>query len=328
MRAAFYERYGPAEEVLRIGELPDLEPGPGEVRVRLAASAVNPSDVKARAGSRGPMQWPAIVPHSDGAGVIDALGPDVADHQTGDRVWVYEAQWRRPFGTAAEHTIVPAERAAVLPAATTFTEGACLGIPAMTAHRCILGDGPVAGKTVLVRGGAGRVGFYAVQVAKWAGATVIATVGSADKQRAVEKVGADHVLNHHEDPVADAVRDLTGGAGVDRIVEVEPNANLEADVAVLADHGTVVVYATSSASGPPVPVFPLMLKNGSLRFVLVYDMPEPAKRLAGQDISAMLDGGALRHQVGLVTSLDGIVDAHKAIEQSAVTGCVVLELNR
>lgn len=326
MRAAFYDHYGSAGEVLQIGHLPDLEPGPGEVRVQIATSGVNPSDVKARAGSRGPMEWPSIVPHSDGAGTIDVVGTGVSGDRVGERVWVYEAQWRRRWGTAAETTVVPTERAVALPAATTFVEGACLGIPAMTAHRCVLGDGPVSGKTVLVRGGTGRVGFYAVQVAKWAGATVIATVGSDEKQLAVEKVGADHVVNHHRDPVTDVVRDLTGGAGVDRIIEVDPAANLEAGVELLAPHGHIVVYALTGGPQPPCPVFPLMLKNGGLRFVLVYDMAETAKQSAIEDITLMLDGGTLRHQVGLEAPLDRVAEAHQAVEASSVVGCVIVSV--
>jgi len=321
MRAAFYEQYGPAGEVLQVGDLPDLAPGPGEVRVRLGASAVNPSDVKARAGSRGPMEWPRIVPHSDGAGTIDAVGPGVPAGRVGERVWVYQAQWQRPWGTAAEQSVVPAERAVALPAGATVVDGACLGIPAMTAHRCIFGDGPVAGRTVLVRGGTGRVGFYAVQLAKWGGATVIATAGSEEKCRAVEKLGADHVVNHRVDAVTEAVRDLTGGAGVDRIVEVDPVANLGADVDLLADQGSVVVYATTGGQPPACPVYPLMLKNAGLRFVLVYDMPEAAKRSAIDDLTPLLEAGSLRHQVGLTTPLDGIADAHRAIEDGSVVGC-------
>ena len=324
MRAAFYERYGPAGEVLIVGDLPDLEPGPGEARVRMAASAVNPSDVKARAGSRGAMEWPRIVPHSDGAGTIDAVGPGVPAERVGERVWVYEAQWRRPWGTAAESTVVPAERAVPLPAGTTFTEGACLGIPAMTAHRGVFADGPVAGKTVLVRGGTGRVGHYAVQLAKWGGATVIATAGSEEKQRAVEKLGADHALNHRDGAVTEAVLDLTGGAGVDRIVEVDPVANLDADAALLTGNGTVVIYATTAGTLPSCPVYALMLKNAGLRFVLVYDMPEPAKRAAIDDLTGLLEALTLRHQVGLSVPLERVVDAHRAIEDGDVVGCVVV----
>ena len=180
MRAAWYEKNGGAAEVLRLGEMPDPEPGPGEVRVRVAASGLNPTDVKARAGSR-PMGFPRIIPHQDGAGVIDRVGPGVPASRLGERVWVYIVQWQRPFGTAAEYVCVPAPRAITLPANLTFAEGACLGIPGVTAHRCLFADGPIEGQTVLVTGGAGAVGHYAVQLAKWSGARVITTVSSGEK---------------------------------------------------------------------------------------------------------------------------------------------------
>lgn len=182
MRAAWYEKNGPAAEVLQVGDMPVPEPGPGEVRVRIVASGLNPTDVKARAGSR-PMGFPRIVPHQDGAGVIDKVGRGVPASRVGEHIWLYIVQWQRPWGTAAQFTIVPATRAVPLPATATFAEGACLGIPAVTAHRCLFGDGAIDGQTVLVTGGAGAVGHYAVQLAKWAGATVIATVSSPEKRR-------------------------------------------------------------------------------------------------------------------------------------------------
>lgn len=325
MRAGFYERCGAAAEVLRVGDLPVPEPGPGEVLVRVHASGVNPSDVKARAGSRG-MLFDRVVPHSDGAGVIESVGSGVASDLVGQRVWLYEAQWRRPSGTAAEHTVVPAERAAPLPGGTSFVEGACLGIPAMTAHRCVFADGPVTGRTVLVSGGTGRVGFYAVQLARWGGATVIATVGSAEKAALAEKAGAHHVLNYRRENVASAARDLTGGAGVDRVVEVELGVNLETNLALLASQGVIATYASTVAPEPPVPVYPLMFKNATLRFVLVYDMPEEAKRAAIEDINGLLEQGWLQHQVGLVVPLERLVEAHEAIEQDRVVGCIVVEV--
>src|SRR5918993_3703342 len=181
MRAAWYERTGPAHEVLQVGEMPDPEPGPGEIRVRIHASGVNPSDWKTRSGSR-PMAGPRVIPYSDGAGVIDRVGPSVPEGRLGERVWVWNAQWKRPFGTAAEFTVLPAEQAVRLPETTSFDEGACLGIPALTAHRAVTIDGPVEGQTVLVAGGAGAVGHYAIQFARLLGAaTVIATVSSPEK---------------------------------------------------------------------------------------------------------------------------------------------------
>jgi NADPH:quinone reductase-like Zn-dependent oxidoreductase len=324
VRAAFYERYGAADEVLEVGEVPDLVVGPGEVRVALAASGVNPSDVKARGGARGPMAFERIVPHSDGAGTVQAVGAGVPADLVGQRVWLWEAQWHRAWGTAAEHTVVPARCVAPLPGAASFEEGACLGIPALTAHRCLLADGPVDGRTVLVSGATGRVGAYAVQLAKQGGATVLATVGSDDKAERAAKLGADHVFDHHDDGLAEQVLDLTGGRGVDRIVDAEFGANLAAATAMLAANGTIATYASPAAPTPTCAVYPLMLKNATLRFVLVYDMPEEAKQQAARDVNALLAAGRLRHQIALTVPLDEIAAAHRAVEQNTAQGCVIV----
>jgi NADPH:quinone reductase-like Zn-dependent oxidoreductase len=325
VRAAFYERYGAADEVLEVGEIPDLVVGPGEVRVALAASGVNPSDVKTRAGARGgPMAFERVVPHSDGAGTVEAVGAGVPADLVGQRVWLWEAQWHRAWGTAAEHTVVPARCVAPLPEAASFEEGACLGIPALTAHRCLLADGPVDGKTVLVSGATGRVGAYAVQLAKQGGATVLATVGSDDKAERAAKLGADHVFDHRADGLAEQVLDVTGGRGVDRIVDAEFGANLAADTAMLAANGTIATYASMAAPTPTCAVYPLMLKNATLRFVLVYDMPEEAKQQAARHVNALLAAGRLRHQIALTVLLDEIAAAHEAIEGNTVQGCVIV----
>ncbi|MDP7386367.1 MAG: NADPH:quinone reductase, partial [Nitrospinota bacterium] len=236
MRAGWYEKQGPAGEVIQVGEMAAPEPGAGEVRVRLAVSGVNPSDAKNRLGARGPMKFPRVVPHSDGAGEIDRVGPGVDPARAGERVWVFNGQWDRPFGTAAEFIALPAGQAVRLPEGVTDAEGACVGIPGMTAHRCVFADGPVQGKTVLVTGGAGAVGHCAVQLAKWGGASVIATVSSDEKAERARGAGgavgggADHVVNYRTENVAERVRELTGGEGVDRIVEVDFGGNLEASL--------------------------------------------------------------------------------------------------
>jgi NADPH:quinone reductase-like Zn-dependent oxidoreductase len=324
VKAAYYERYGDAAEVLEVGEIPDLAVGPGEVRVALATSGVNPSDVKARAGGRGAMAFERIVPQSDGAGTVEAVGAGVVPDLVGQRVWVWEAQWQRPSGTAAEHTVVPARCVAPLPEAASFEEGACLGIPALTAHRCLFADGPVDGKTVLVSGATGRVGAYAVQLAKQGGATVLATVGSADKAELAAKLGADHVFDYRADGLAEQVADVTGGRGADRIVDAEFGANLAADTSMLAANGTIATYASMANPKPMCAVYPLMLKNATLRFVLVYDMPEEAKQQAAREVNDLMAAGRLRHQIGLVVPLDGIAAAHQAVEQGSVQGCVVV----
>lgn len=326
MKAAFYEEYGAARDVLQVGEIPAPEVGPGEVRVKMAASAVNPSDVKARAGSRGTMPFPLIVPHSDGAGTVEVVGTGVSPELVGKRVWLWEAQWRRPWGTAAERTVVPARCVAPLPDNAPFEMGACLGIPALTAHRCVLWGGRVKGKRVLVNGATGRVGAYAVQLAKHDGATVLATVGSDEKTTLATKLGADHVLNYRSDDLASAVRDLTDGHGVDRIVEADFGANLLVDAAMLAPGGAVASYASTDFA-PPCPAYPLLLANARLEFVLVYDMPEEAKQQAARDINSLIADGQLEHQVAITLPLAEIVPAHEAVEQSTAQGCVLISFS-
>jgi len=236
MKAVYYEQKGPARQVLQAGERPLTEPQAGEVRVRIHVSAVNPSDTKGRGGYRGmlAMPFPMVIPHQDGAGVIDAVGPGVDQARIGQRVWVYEATLGRPFGTCAEYTTVPEHKAVPLPDAVDFEVGACMGIPAMTAHRCVLADGPVKGKTVLVQGGAGAVGFYAVQIAKLEGARVIATVSRDEQAAQARLAGADHVINYKTEDVARRVKEITGtDSGLDRVIEVAFGVNLTTDVALL-----------------------------------------------------------------------------------------------
>lgn len=316
MRAAWYDRQGPAAEVFQVGELPDPSPGPGEVRVAVTASAVNPSDLYTRSGRRGPMAFPRIVPHSDGAGVIDAVGPGVPPSRVGERVWLYQAQWQRPSGTAAQFAVVPAARAAPLPASTSLAEGACLGIPAMTAHRCLFADGPVAGRTVLVSGGGGRVGFYAVQMAKLAGARVLASAGSARSQALAERAGADAVLDHGAPDLDEQV---------DRFVEVEFGANLPLIERVLAPNGVVACYASTADREPKLPFYPLMLRNATLRLVLVYDMPEAAKSAAIDDLTCWLGADRLQHHIGDRFPLERIADAHDAVEAGS-SGNVLVDI--
>jgi len=244
MRAAFYDRQGPAHEVLQLGSIERPEAGRGEVLVSVHASGVNPSDTYSRAGSQAPMAFPRVVPHQDGAGVIQAVGAGVPETRIGERVWVYEATWNRPNGTAAEYTVVPANRAVQLPESVGFDAGACLGIPALTAHRAVFSDGPVTGQSVLVTGGAGAVCGSAVQLAKWGGATVIATVSSDEKAQEARIVGADHIVNYRTQDVAEEIKRLTGGAGVDRIVEVDFGGNLPVSLQIIKLHGVIAGYAT------------------------------------------------------------------------------------
>lgn len=327
MQAGWYEKLGPASEVIQLGTLEDPTAGPGEVRVRLSASGVNPSDVKRRSGAIvKEMPFPRVVPHSDGAGVIDQVGPGVPPSRMGERVWVYQGAWQRPLGTAAEYIALPAERAVRLPDATSFEAGACLGIPAMTAHRCVFAAGPVRGKTVLVTGGAGAVGAYAVQLARWGGATVISTVSSDAKAEVARAAGAHHVVNYMTEDVPKRVAEITGGRGVERIVEVDFGGNLSTSLAVLQSNGSLSVYATAGAPQPPLPVGQLMFKNLTVHFVLVYDMPEEAKAQACSDISRWLAEGEAKHWIGARFPLSKLAEAHAAQESGQVVGNIVVRI--
>ncbi|MEZ5834033.1 MAG: NADPH:quinone reductase [Dongiaceae bacterium] len=327
MKAAFYDRNGPADEVLQVAELPMPSPGPGEVLVRVKASGVNPSDVKSRAGLRAKMSYPRVIPHSDGAGVIQAIGAGIDPARVGERVWLWNGQWQRPFGTAAEYVALPAFQAPHLPDGVPYEAGACLGIPAMTAHRCVFADGPVAGQTILVTGGAGAVGHYAIQLASWGGAKVIATVSGAEKAAHAKAAGADHVVNYKTEDVAQAVKELTNGQGVDRVIDVEFGGNLQTTLACIKTNGVIATYASSAVMEPKLPFYPMMFMGLTLRLVLVYILPEPARLQSIQDINQALVQGALVHAVAETYPLDRIADAHKAVEGGQAIGNVVIAID-
>jgi NADPH2:quinone reductase len=323
MRAAWYEKNGPAREVLVVGEMPTPSPGPGEVLVRLATSGVNPSDWKTRSGSR-PMVAPRVIPHSDGAGTIEAVGAGVDAARVGERVWIWNGQWKRPFGTAATHIALPAAQAVRLPDGTSFEAGACLGIPALTAWRAVQVDGGVAGQSVLVAGGAGAVGHYAVQMAKLLGAAqVIATVSSPEKAAIAREAGADAVIDYRAEDVAARVKALTGGRGVDRVAEVDLAANAALLPQVIASEGLCVCYGSGQAAAA-LPFGPMIMSGAAVRFFIVYELSDQARRAGLAQLTRWLELGCLRHQVGAVLPLDRIVDAHEMVERGAVTGNVVL----
>ncbi|MBT3400582.1 MAG: NADPH:quinone reductase [Rhodospirillaceae bacterium] len=328
MRAAWYEEQGPARDVIRSGEMPTPEPGPGEVRVKLSHSGVNPSDTKRRTGFGGqPHAFPQIVPHSDGAGVIDQVGTGVDGARVGERVWIYCGQWQRALGTAAEYIAIRADYAIALPDGVDLVSGACLGIPAVTAHYAVFADGPVTGQNVLVTGGAGAVGNYAIQLAKWGGAAkVIATVSSPEKAALAAKAGADHVINYREADVVAEVMAATDGDGVDRIVEVAFGVNLSTTVAVLKDNGVVATYASDNAPTPELPFYPMMMKNAQLRWVFMYKIPDAAVIQAFDDISTWLAAGPSEHLVGRIFPLDETAAAHEFLESGQSTGTVIIAL--
>ena len=327
MLAAFYTRHGPARDVLQIADIDEIDPGRDEVRVTLATSGVTPSDVKSRQGStKAALEWPRIVPHSDGAGTITAIGPGVAPSRLGERVWTWNAQWKRPLGTAAQSVVLPTRQAVLLPGATSFEEGACLGVPAQAAYRAVSIDGSVEGQVLLISGGAGAVGRYAVQIAKNKGATVIATVSSPEKAERAREAGADHVINYNQDSVPDRVRELTRGQGADRMLEVDLAANLHLISTCLAPGGTVVVYGSASEMLPTIPVLPLLVQGIGFRFFSVYGLPVAAREAAVADLTAMMHAGQLRHQIAARFPLAQIAAAHEAVESGRMLGNVVVAI--
>lgn len=323
MKAAWYERNGPAREVLCVGQLPDPIPGPGEVRVRIAASGVNPSDWKTRAGSR-PMSGPKVIPHSDGAGVIDQVGPGVPDSRLGERVWIWNAQWKRAFGTAAQYVALSSEQAVVLSPETSFEEGACLGIPALTAYRAVTVDGPVAGQTVLVTGGAGAVGHYAIQFAKLLGASkVIATISTPDKAAHALGAGADVVINYRSESVAERVRAATDGKGANRVIEVDASKNAALLPQLIARDGLCVVYG-SSAPEISYGFGPMIMTGAAVRFFIVYELGAQVRQQANEQLHAWCGQGLIRHAVARKFALEDIAAAHEAVERGEVIGNAVV----
>ncbi|HYB47505.1 MAG TPA: NADPH:quinone reductase [Streptosporangiaceae bacterium] len=320
MKAALYRRTGPAAEVLRVEELDRPGPGPGEVLVLVRASGVNPTDYKARSGAVPRPVDGFQIPHQDGAGIIEAVGAGVNPGRVGERVWLLLAAAGRRWGTAAEWTVVPERQAVPLPGGTSFELGASLGVPAMTAHYCLFCDGPVTGQTVLVAGGAGAVGHFAIELAKRAGARVVATVSSPGKAALAELAGADLVVNYRS---ADAAQQIRAFAPtVDRVIEVALGANLALDLA-LARAGTTVVTYAAEAADPVLPVRACMTANLILRFVLLYGVPPAALDRAAADITAALAAGDLTGLPVHKFPLDAIAAAHEAAE-SGVVGKVIV----
>lgn len=326
MKAAWYEKIGDAKDVFNIGELDVPQPGAGEVLVKVRASGINPSDVKQRSGWGGlKMRYPRVIPHNDGAGVIEAVGEGISTDRIGDRVWIYEATLNSGVGTAAEYVAVKSENTVLLPDNTEFTEGACLGVPAMTAHHCVFKDGSVAGKIVLVTGGAGAVGNYAIQLAKWGNATVITTVSSEAKAEIAHAAGADYVINYKTEDVVTRIKEITG-TGVDRVVEVDFAANLETNLKILKNNSAIATYASDSQTQPQVPIYSLIYKNLAVHYVLVYAMSKEAHQAAIEDITTCLKAGVLRHTIAQRFRLSEIAQAHEIMESGKAIGNLVIEI--
>jgi NADPH2:quinone reductase len=327
MQAMLYEKIGPAADVLQLVELPVPTPGASEVRVRVHASGVNPADVKRRSGwGRITLDTPFLIPHDDGAGVVDEIGAGVTTSAVGDRVWIFDARLGRQTGTAAEYVCVPAHKVEPLPPHVDFATGASLSIPGRTAHRCLFSDGPIDGAAVLVAGAAGSVGHSAVQQARFAGATVIGTVGRDDNRTVALEAGCEHVLNYRSEHLAEDLLDLTDGRGFDRIVEVDAAANIDTDSRVIATNGTIAVYATDSGHAPTVPMWRLMNKSVNLRNVLLYNLPYAEHRLAADDLNRWIAHGDLTPRIGRRFPLRDTALGHEAVESGTGGGNVVIDV--
>jgi NADPH2:quinone reductase len=322
MRAAYYERNGTANEVLRVDDVETPHAGAGEIRVKLAASGVNPSDVKSRLGLTRKIAWPRVIPHSDGAGVIDEVGAGVPQSRLGERVWVWNGQWKRPFGTAAEYIVLPAPLAVPLPERADLTAGACLGIPAMTAYHAVALAGLRPESSVLVSGGAGAVSQYAIQFAKQRGATVLTTISSPEKAQAAREAGADHCIDYKREDVGERVRTLTGGTLADAVIEMDLSANAKLLPSVLRPKGSVIIYGTGPEATIPAA---FCLVNGiRLQFFLVYELDAAERMEAIEAITDGLANGALRHRiVAPIFALSDIAAAHEAVERGSLGNVLV-----
>lgn len=327
MLAAFYVRTGPAREVLIVDELNTPLPGPGEVRVRIHASGINPADVKRRAGeSVRPLQFPMIIPHSDGAGIIDMTGGGVSHRREGERVWLWNTQWRRPFGTAAEYAVVPSEQAVTLPDSANFAFGATLGVPALTAHRCIsvLG-GRLRKEHILIFGGSGMVGRFAIQFAKSRGAIVTTTASSDAKAEAARLAGADYVVNYRTDDLVESARQITNSALFSYILDIDFAANSQLYTRLLKRCGAVVVFGSASEMEPRLSVLALQTHGVSLHMISGSDQPAYVRAAAIVQIRDLLAQGKLTARIERSYGLQSIAEAHECVEAGSLGGKVIIE---
>jgi NADPH2:quinone reductase len=315
--------------VLTYGEMPTPSAGPGEVRIRLEASGVNPADVGRRGGSYRAMEFPRVIPNSDGAGIVDQVGSGVTRLRAGQRVWLFNGQRNgRAFGTAAEYIALAEHLVTPLPDDLSFAEGATLGIPGMTAWCCLYGDGPITGQTVLVTGGAGAVGHYAVQFAKWGGARVIATVSSEAKAEQARLAGADLVINYKTEDVVAKAMAFTGGRGVDRVVDVDFGGNIATTLKLMAMNSIIAVYATNGNRTPMIPMRDLMEKCITVRTLVLFALPPPLLEAAQADITKWLAAGKRLHNIAAQFPLGETAQAHQAVEKGDKLGTVIVDCAR
>lgn len=327
MKCITYSRFGKAADVLALQEIDTPAPGRGDVTVRLAVSGVNPSDIKSRAGGRPGVPKPAfdrIIPHSDGAGTIEAVGDGVDSSRVGERVWIWNGQWQRAFGTASTHITLPAEQAVRLPDASSFETGAVLGIPGLTAAEAVFGGGDVSGHTLLISGGGGTVGYLAVQLAAWAGANVIATCSERDAER-VKAAGAQTVLDYRSDTLAQDILAANGSAPVERIVEVEFGVNALMNADVIKPCGTIAAYGSQIDMTPTLPFGPLLFKAATIDIILIYLLPLPVREKRIVQLHRALEEGALVCPCAQVYPMADCADAHEAVLEGKRTGAILLD---
>lgn len=324
MKAAWYEQTGDAADVLKVGELPDPSPDSNEVLISVKTSGINPSDVKIRAGARGDLQFSRIVPHSDGAGIIVDVGKNVDSNRIGERVWIWNAAYGRPNGTCAELISLPENQAVAMSDHVSFEAAACLGIPASTAYYGIFAEGSVQNKTLMITGGAGAVGFYGIQLAKWAGAKVISTVSSKEKFKIAEDAGADLILNYKKDNVVDSVLEFTKGNGVDRVLEVEFGGNIQINPKIINTNGTIAAYASMGNIEPTLPFYDFMFKGIKINTFLIYSICKKDRKMLVEGMTKALNENALKHLIASSFSLDDVVDAHKEVESNKSVGNVIV----
>ncbi len=328
MKAYWYEKVGDAHAVLEFGDMDDPTAGPGEVRVKLAYSGVNPYDTKKRKSGRDVEKFGRIIPNCDGSGFIDQVGEGVSTNRIGQPVWIFGAQVTQAYGTAAQYCVVPDLQAVNLPKNLSLEEGSAIGIPAVTAHRAVFADGDVSGKILYVAGATGRVGSYAVQFAKQAGATVIAATGSDNRSAELEELGADFIVNYRNEDRIQQAMSFAGSKGIERIIESSFGANIDFDAAILANHGAIAAFGFDDVGSQAMPHLPLMLKNALLRYIAIFFLSEDIKRMTFKHINQMVSTSNIRHRIGHVFDFDELPDAHLAIETKKIHGAGLLKIER
>jgi len=325
MQAIWYERGGPAAEALQSGTMDMPEPGAGEVRVRMVWSAVNPHDVKKRLDGRETGTLGRIIPHSDGSGEIDQVGEGVPAQRIGEQVWLFAAQVGQASGTCAQYCVVPAWKAVRLPEQVSLREGACLGIPAVTAVTALIAGGAVAQKRVLVAGGAGRVGAYAVQFAKLSGAQVTATAAAKDRAM-VEQMGAVRCFDYTDSELAAQLRDDTGKKGYDLIIESRFGGNIELDARILSRNGVIAAYGFDDNLSPAVPAMQLVMRNAVCRFIGIFALSREQQEATLRQVGELLNRGGVQHRVGMEVGLADTASAHQRIEAGRLSGAALISI--